>query len=266
MELKIDCPICRFYQIQTGKQRFVDGSLIAINNKQTHIFDCSIGGKGKYHSSIQCISNQKFELLFESGFRAYKDGYYREAISSFSTSIERFYEYSIKVLLQGNDNKQANDIWKEISRQSERQLGAFITLFFDKTKNKPNLLGQKMVELRNKVVHKGYYPTKDEALDFCKKTVEIINSNMHEIKKSYNTELMDFNKSYLDNLRNEAILELKNHSFYIKGFVVEKEFEFTKILRPFIKKIPSFLSNVYNKDINVKDIESYTVDKFAFKE
>ncbi len=264
MELLIECPVCRLYQVWSGAKRFTGGFHIPINNKQTHIIDCYEGGKGKFHCSIQCISNQKFELLFESGFRAYQDKYYREAISSFTTSIERFYEYCIRVLLQGNDGKKTERIWKEISRQSERQLGAFIILYFDKIKSKPKLLEQKMVELRNKVVHKGYYPTKDETLNFCKSTIEIINQNISEIKKIYNDELIEFNKSYVENLRIQAIEELKNHNYYNEGVVVEEEYQYKKVFRPFVKNIPTFLNKVYDKEVNIEDIESYIIDKSNF--
>ena len=52
----------------------------------------------KGHTSITLLQQQKFELLFDIGAYAIVDGYYREAVSSFTSSLERFYEFFIKVL------------------------------------------------------------------------------------------------------------------------------------------------------------------------
>jgi hypothetical protein len=38
-------------------------------------------------------------VLFDIGANAVVDGYYREAITSFSASLERFYEYFLGALL-----------------------------------------------------------------------------------------------------------------------------------------------------------------------
>ncbi|WP_238149350.1 hypothetical protein [Arsenophonus endosymbiont of Aleurodicus floccissimus] len=50
------------------------------------------------HSSITFLQQQKFEILFDIGACAIIDGYYREAVSSFTSALERFYEFFIKVV------------------------------------------------------------------------------------------------------------------------------------------------------------------------
>ncbi len=48
-------------------------------------------------------------------------------ISSFTSSLERFYEFCIKVFCENNsmNDDTYNKVWKQVSNQSERQLGAF---------------------------------------------------------------------------------------------------------------------------------------------
>jgi hypothetical protein len=42
----------------------------------------------KGHKSITILQQRKFEILFDIGIYAINDGYYREAISSFTASLE----------------------------------------------------------------------------------------------------------------------------------------------------------------------------------
>lgn len=67
-------------------------------------------------------------MLSQIGANAIIDGYYREAVSSFSASLERFYEFSVHVLMRhfGKNSQQFKSAWRPISNQSERQLGAFV--------------------------------------------------------------------------------------------------------------------------------------------
>lgn len=54
------------------------------------------------HTSVTILQEQKFEILFDIGANAIIDGYYRESISSFTSSLERFYEFCIKVFCEKN--------------------------------------------------------------------------------------------------------------------------------------------------------------------
>ncbi len=53
----------------------------------------------KGHKSVTILQQQKFEVLFDIGAYAIVDGYYREAVSSFTSSLERFYEFFVKAVL-----------------------------------------------------------------------------------------------------------------------------------------------------------------------
>ena len=124
---------------------------------------CSSG-----HETTTVLQQQKFEVLFEIGAHAILDGYYREAVSSFTSSLERFYEFVIRVLLESSSGSDSlcQACWASVSNQSERQLGAFIFLWASQLGAKPTLLSRAMVEYRNDVIHKGKIPTKDEAMKY----------------------------------------------------------------------------------------------------
>jgi hypothetical protein len=80
------------------------------------------------HEGAAAMQNPRFELLFESGAYALVDGYTREAASSFAVALERFYEYWVQcTLLDGGASPECvRTFWKEVAKQSERQLGAFL--------------------------------------------------------------------------------------------------------------------------------------------
>ena len=137
----------------------------------------------KGHQSVVILQNQLFELLYDIGAYAILDGYYREAVSSFSSSLERFYEFFIKVIcIEKNlDEEQFQRAWKQISNQSERQLGAFVFLFLSEVEKSPKLLTQPNVKFRNDVIHKGKIPTRRQALGFGQEVLELIRSGLREL-------------------------------------------------------------------------------------
>lgn len=51
------------------------------------------------HESLLIIQNQKFEVLLESGANALSAGFTLEAAATFSTALERFFEFASKVML-----------------------------------------------------------------------------------------------------------------------------------------------------------------------
>ncbi|MCG9761922.1 hypothetical protein L1D50_23010, partial [Pseudoalteromonas sp. Isolate6] len=77
----------------------------------------------KGHEFAVIFKGAKFEVLFDLALNAIKDGYSREAVSSFASSLERFYEFFIRFCGYSNGlNMEAFDkVWKNVSNQSERQ-------------------------------------------------------------------------------------------------------------------------------------------------
>jgi len=137
------------------------------------------------HVATTILQQQKFEVLFDIGANAILDGYYRESVSSFAASLERFYEFSIRVFLSkasGSDDL-FRACWKSVSSQSERQLGAFLFLWASVFNAPPALLSTNQVSFRNDVIHKGKIPTKDQALAFGDSVLGALRSNMLALRK-----------------------------------------------------------------------------------
>ncbi|WP_157371840.1 hypothetical protein [Vibrio sp. MEBiC08052] len=97
-------------------------------------FTCPYG-----HESIFLLQNPLFEILFEIGISAIVDEYYREAVSSFTSALERFYEVFIKYYSVCNeiDWEVIQKGWKYTKKSSERQLGAFVFLYMQEFKTPP---------------------------------------------------------------------------------------------------------------------------------
>src|SRR5271165_1897960 len=139
------------------------------------------------HASITILQEQRFELLFDIGAYALVDGYYREAVSSFASSLERFYEFFIKAVLleKGMDEASLNDNWKHVAIQSERQFGAFLFVHLSELLKSPPLLSRKSIEFRNAVVHKDKIPSRTEALEYGQEILGVIRPSLREAKERY---------------------------------------------------------------------------------
>ena len=130
----------------------------------------------KSHRSITLLQQQKFELLFDIGAYAIADGYYREAVSSFAASLERFYEFFIRALMlqKGIEPQVIDNAWKTVAAKSERQLGGFTLLYTLEFGRSPQLLSGSRVAFRNDVIHKGRIPTPSEALDYGRAVLDVV--------------------------------------------------------------------------------------------
>jgi len=161
-------------------------AFLDIRNDGLYEFTCPKG-----HKIVNALQEQKFEILFEIGAHAVLDGYYREAVSSFSASLERFYEFYVKVicLSRGIDDSQIQNAWNGISRQSERQLGAFIYVFLVETGQTPQILSNREREFRNKVIHKGRIPEMNEAIEYGQKVLDLILQVLNDLKQSHEEEV-----------------------------------------------------------------------------
>lgn len=158
-----------------------------------------VNDSGKYevtcqhgHKSTVIIDNVPFEILFDYAVNALADGYTKEAVASFTSALERFYEFFFKtaMLISGVKVEHVNESWKAMSSQSERQLGAFIASYLTIFSKHPNLLNpNKEVKLRNNVIHKGYIPTHEEALNYGDCVLNLIESVLIDLKNEFPEEL-----------------------------------------------------------------------------
>ena len=152
------------------------------------------------HKTITAIQEQKFEVLFDLGAMALLDGYPREAVTSMAASIERFFEYYIQVisLKHGVAFETLTKAWKLVSRQSERQVGAFLSLYLLENKSalEPFILESRfskqvdgknprtLTEFRNDVVHKGYIPSSELVLAYGDLIYQFIYGLIEELRRT----------------------------------------------------------------------------------
>ena len=181
MKIFLRCPSCNL------EEQFT----IELLPKNDCVYEVSCP---KGHSFRANILYHEFEKLFEVAVNALADDYLREALGSFAASHERFMELFIRIAMKTNgvNDEQLKDTWKKISRQSERQLGAFIVLFVWEFGTQPPLLTPGLIELRNKVVHQGYFPTKDECLKYGKAVLDSIRQTIRILyySEKHNPELI----------------------------------------------------------------------------
>lgn len=182
-------------------------SFVEFRDDGRYDFTCING-----HQTTTILQQQKFEILFDIGAYAILDGYYREAVSSFTSSLERFYEFYIKVLSieRKIDEKIFMTSWKMVAKQSERQFGAFIFLYTLEHGKSPILLSTANVEFRNDVIHKGLIPTKAEALSYGNDVLNVIRPVLKNLKENYKDSIgkavfQHLNKRRIDSDKDKSV-------------------------------------------------------------
>ncbi len=166
---------------------FDANSIIDLTDNYCYDFVCANGHENHFFLAVP-----KYAILFDMGISAYLDGYYREAVLDFAACYERFHEYCIYMLLwQENSfsDDELSNLWKTISSQSERQLGAFTALFFNKIRKLPVRLTDNTIHFRNDVTHKGKFPTKQETYDFALAVANYVKANINEISTRHGFDI-----------------------------------------------------------------------------
>lgn len=178
MKLPILCAKCMQEDIYTAEEI----SKVEFNDNGLYNITCPKG-----HNSIAILQQLKFEVLFDIGMYAINDGYYREAVSSFAAAMERFHEFFITIvcLSRGIDPNEIQDTWKKVSKQSERQLGAYVFLHLIEYSSKPTLISPKNTEFRNDVVHKGLIPSKEQATLYAQAVFDVLKPALEKLKKNH---------------------------------------------------------------------------------
>lgn len=199
-----------------------------IEENDIYEFVCKNG-----HENRIMIQNQKYELLFDMGISAFDDGYYREALVDFTASVERFYEFCIEVLIFCDNNhgiKHFETMWKEMRNQSERQYGAFLALYTFAMGEAPPIRDTEDIKFRNKVVHKGYFPSKDDVYGYAQTMAEHMKDIYLSLQNRYEPRFGDYLK-------------------------IEKLVRSGKTANTMT--LPTFLSNYFSKDDFEQAIEEF---------
>jgi len=195
---------------------------VEVQDKRGFIFECKKG-----HVSVGVVNVDTYELLYDRAIFAYDDAYYRETITNLASSVERFHEYCINLMLKvsGVEKKYVDSLWKQVSNQSERQYGAFLFLYLNLFKSPPPEIKKIKSNLqwssfRNKVIHSGYFPSKEEA----SKSIEITYQYIKEIKKKLIIEIGEFK---MFEFRHEE--NIKTYDDLIEEYQQRKEFDLEKV-------------------------------------
>ena len=197
MKLRSHCVVCMQDKLSSGATTHeMAVTLLAIRDDGKYDLVCPEG-----HEYALVVQGTKYEVLFEIALNAYRDGYYREAISSFSASLERFYEFFLHALFHFSDRTDYfRKNWRRVKSASERQLGAYIFCSALHFGCDATILQQKYVELRNNVVHKGYIPQPDEVLSFGQEVCDIIVAGLDQIYEVYGDNFREFYYSQMPKL------------------------------------------------------------------
>lgn len=162
-----------------------DNKFEEINEDYAYELTCPKG-----HKLLMVIHVEKFEMLFEMATMALMDGYAREAVSSYASSLERFLEYSIQVacLKHGVQYETFLKSWGSLG-QSERQLGAFLILkLLDST---PVKWDSNKAKFRNDVIHNGYMASRQEAIDYGQYVLNFIREHIALMHKDSQKQMDD---------------------------------------------------------------------------
>ncbi|MDP3581876.1 MAG: hypothetical protein Q8S39_08060 [Ignavibacteria bacterium] len=181
MYLYFDCHNCKEDEYKKRKSNIVYYvSANIVNDDGYFEFTCP-----NNHRNRVILIAPKFDILFMIGENAVLDGYFREAISSFHTSLERAYEEYIRFMgfLDKIPESVSDKTWKHLVKQSERQFGAFTVLWLTKHKEDPKTLPEKYITLRNNVIHNGYLPSMQQTIEFGKSIIEVIEPIFKEVVK-----------------------------------------------------------------------------------
>ncbi len=154
-------------------------ALIEFRDDGRYEFTCDNG-----HRTTTILQQQKFEILFDVGAHAILDGYYREAVSSFTSSLELFYVFFVRVVLlnKGTDLPSLETAWKHISRQSERQLGAFVITYLSEFGRSPSVLNNDKVRFRNDVIHRGKIPSRQQAMEYGQAVLDVMRPQLIQLR------------------------------------------------------------------------------------
>lgn len=153
--------------------------IFPLTERNAYLLECPNGGL-----TITSLQNHKFEILSEMGLLCFHNGDYDLCVLRLHTALERFYELCAKVVYFEvcGGFSDFSKVFEPMKNNSESQRGAFhfavavSEAIGKKTWPKIDNLSN-LGALRNKVIHAGKLPTRDEAL----KHGEVITNFMQEI-------------------------------------------------------------------------------------
>lgn len=213
MYISVHCNQCINISYRENKplnHRFYKGF---VNEDGIYKFTCDYG-----HNITAVSVYEKYEILFQMGANALLDGYYFEAVGCFITSVERFREWLIKFIwhLNGIDEEVCNNLWKQMNRSSERQLGAFYAMYINHFNEEAPIFNEKQISFRNNVMHNGTIPNKDKTYKFGEYVFNYIKAIQKIVYKKYRQETHDFtNSEFSSKMKKHSLLGIPRNELMI---------------------------------------------------
>ncbi|QRF32898.1 hypothetical protein [Bacillus safensis] len=245
MNIYIRCSEClRLSENPTDPQDF-QFYKVFVNEEGVYNFICYKG-----HETTAISVYDKYQILFQMAANALLNGYYFEAVGCFIASVERFRDWVIRFIwyLNGIDENITEELWKkQLKNSSERQLGAFSSMFINHFKEAPPIFDDKQNKFRNSVLHKGMIPTKDESHKFGEYVFNYIRSIQKTIFTQYNSESFEFSSKVLKKrfskfetsqlMNGEVVLQNASEMIMLLGYSVVRSTSFQdeiEILKDYI--------------------------------
>jgi hypothetical protein len=139
---------------------------LELEDDGVYIVICSAG-----HRNAHVIAKPKFEVLFELALLALLDGYTRESVASLAASVEELLRVYVQVVLlkhglYGDEHREQVAKTRKLLKRAEPQLGAFVLAHLIDTHRAPELPETKWVEFRNRVIHAGEIPKREDVIAY----------------------------------------------------------------------------------------------------
>lgn len=197
MKIPHFCSQCLFGS--KAERKFV-GDSVPLADRGIFWFKCERG-----HEEVTILQVPTFEVLFENGLYAITDDYYREAISSFVASLEKFYEYYIEVIFRKNNvGEDEIEEFKSKNNRSEKKVGAFFSIYVNENNEIPKVLSSKENEFRNEVIHNGKIPTKKQSIEWGENIRALIHPIAQQVSKKYSEKYYEVERRDLSRRYQES--------------------------------------------------------------
>jgi len=234
-------------------------------------FKCERG-----HNNCVIVQELPFEKLINYSIDNVSDQYYRGAVFNFATALESFFEFTIELLARehGLTEEEYSGLQK-LLRYSERQFGAFCTIYYYRFKERPfswNTIEDKAI-IRNKVIHQGQVPTIDEVYKYGNFTLEHIYKLMNKLINDTDPKIL-FNListkySYkLDQIPSENTNVIKiDNSFITFETTYSKNKDSIQKIKEYSCRFPEEYEKIKQKaDLENKILDINSEDKLIFIE
>lgn len=217
IRIRPNCNICLEEERAKGNDYDLDINkflYVEINEDGIYDYVCEKG-----HKTYILIGEELFETLYDLGAMALSDGYTREAVSNFATSLEKYYQYISEVIsIHLNIDQQSFlESWKFVNKQSERQFGIFVFYYLLITNECAPKLHEELRNFRNKVIHDGKIPSFDETLDYGENVLILIKTTTLKVY-----DIIGNNKPFLEMQRRKTNRQSKKRNGVISSGKMSK--------------------------------------------